>query len=455
MKLDSLLQLDPLTQLPNRSGWMQATQLSIATSEEAETPSPKAIFFIDLDRFKWVNDTLGHEAGDELLMDVARRLLQEVDLNHEFPDMIGRLGGDEFVALIQAPESFAKLELIAQRMIDSLAETIPLKAGEADIGASIGISRYPQDGTQIDTLLGLADLAMYRAKHSGRNQSVLYNPEMTRQIQRRQNLQNKIRTALRHDGFELKFKPVFSTQSQQVVALHAVIKGEDSALQELEPEELNAISDESQLGVKLGRWMVKASLKFLEEINELGLDIPVIVDMRPGHFQQRNLVDWLEDQLDRYEVSPEQLILAMNERCLNSNRFAVQQQLKALDRLGCELAVQDFASGQWSLQQLHDWPINQLHLSTLFVQNMLQNRSMEALAEAVLNLGHTLNKKVVAYGVNSADQQAFLKSYRCDWMHGSWLSEVLESDEVVSVITESRNNPQSNNYDDFLGGLDD
>lgn len=454
MKLDSLLQLDPLTQLPNRAGWMQAAQLSIANSEEAETPSPKAIFFIDLDRFKWVNDTLGHEAGDELLMEVASRLLQEVDLNHALPDMIGRLGGDEFVALIQAPESLSKLESIAQRMIDSLAETIPLKAGEADIGASIGISRYPQDGNQIEPLLGLADLAMYRAKHSGRNQFVLYNPEMTRQIQRRQNLQNKIRDALRQDGFELRFKPVYSAQSQQVVALHVVLKGEDTALEELEPEELNAISDESQLGVKLGRWTVKASLNFLEEINELGLDIPVIVDMRPGHFQQRNLVDWLEAQLDRYEVSPEQLILAMNERCLNSNRFAVQQQLKALDKLGCELAVQDFASGQWSLQQLHDWPISQLHLSSLFVQNMLQTRSMEALAEAVLNLGRTLNKKVVAYGVSSAEQQAFLKSYQCDWMHGSWLGGVLEPDEVVSTIAENRNNPYRDDYDEFLDELE-
>jgi len=454
MKLDSLLQLDPLTQLPNRSGWMQATQLSISASEASRAPSPKAIFFIDLDRFKWVNDTLGHEAGDELLIDVASRLLKEVDLNHALPDMIGRLGGDEFVALIQAPESLAKLESIAQRMIDSLSETISLKAGEADIGASIGISRYPQDGTAIDTLLSQADLAMYRAKHSGRNQLVVYNPEMTRQIQRRQNLQNKIRDALRHDGFELKFKPIFSVQSQQVVALRAVVKGEDPALEELEPEELNAISDESQLGIKLGQWIVKASLGFLEGINELGLELPVIVDMRPGHFQHRNLVEWLEEQLDLYEVSPEQLILGMNERCLNSNRFAVHQQLKALDKLGCELAVQDFASGQWSLQQLHDWPINQLHLSALFVQNMLQNRSMEALAEAVLNLGHTLNKKVVAYGVNSADQQAFLSSFYCDLMQGSWLGEVLEADEVVDVITENRNRP-SGGYDDFLASLDD
>jgi len=285
---------------------------------------------------------------------------------------------------------------------------------------------------------------------------VLYNPEMTRQIQRRQNLQNKIRDALRHDGFELKFKPVLSVQTQQVVALYAVIRGEDSALEELEPEELNAISDESQLGVKLGQWIVEASLNFLKEMRELGLDLPIIVNMRPGHFQQRNLVDWLEDQLDQYDVSPEQLILAMNERCLNSNRFAVQQQLKALDKLGCELAVQDFASGQWSLQQLHDWPISQLHLSSLFVQNMLQSRSMEALAEAVLNLGHTLNKKVVAYGVNSVDQQEFLNSYHCDWMHGSWFGELLERDEVVNVITESRNSPQGHHYgDEFLDGLDE
>ena len=449
MKLDTLLQLDPLTQLPNRAGWMQATQLAIAPSQNLAKPDSKAILFIDLDRFKWVNDTLGHEAGDELLVEVASRLLNEVDLNCETPDLVGRIGGDEFVVLIQSPSSFVELERIAQCMIDSLAESIQLKAGEADIGASIGIARYPQDAHDVDELLSLADLAMYRAKNSGRNQWVLYHPEMIRQIKRRQNLQAKIREGIRNDGFQLRFRPVFDSQNQQIIALHVLLKCDDDELEGLELEDLYAISDESQLGVRLGKRLITKSLDCLQELNAIGIDLPFIIDMRPGLFQQRGLVDWLEAEIEQSETSPEQIILAMNERCLNTQRFSVQQQLKGLDKLGCELAIQDFAGGQWSLQQLHDWPISQLHLSGTFVQSMLQNRSMEALAEAVLNLGRTLNKKVVAYCVNSGDQQAFLKSYHCDWMHGNWLGEVLEWDEVVSEIARNRHAPKRD-YDEEL-----
>ncbi len=456
MKLDSLLQLDPLTQLPNRAGWMQATQLAFSQAQQSSSAQTKAIFFIDLDRFKWVNDTLGHEAGDQLLTEVTARLLGQVDLQAKSPDLIGRIGGDEFVALIQSPHSVAQLEQVAQNMIDVLSESISLKSGEADIGASIGISRFPQDGTQIDDLLALADLAMYRAKHSGRNQYVLYNPEMTHQIKRRQGLQSQIRDALRNETFQLRFRPVYQTQTQQGVALHARLSGGGEALQQLEPDELYAISDESQLGVKLGQWFIKACLDFLEEMNEYGFDIPIIIDVRPGHFQQRNLVDWLEEQLEIREIAAEQLILAMNERCLNSNRFAVHQQLQLLNKLGCELAAQDFARGQWSLHQLHEWPISQLHLSPFFVQSMVQNRSSEALAEAVLNLGHILNKKVVAYGVNSAEQYAFLKSYRCDWVMGNLLGSKLEADEVVHEIS-SRLNHSAQHYDDnpFESDLND
>lgn len=460
MKLNSLLQLDALTQLPNRAGWMQATQLAFAHDQQAsdeaspsKTRHSKAMLFVDLDRFKWVNDTLGHEAGDELLCEVATRLLNEVDLNASPPDMVGRLGGDEFVVLLQAPDSMLKVEQIAQRMIDSLSESFELQAGEADIGGSIGISSYPQDGREVEALLSLADLAMYRAKHSGRNQWVRYNSEMTRQIKRRQMLQGKIRDAVRNDGFELRFCPVYDAQAEHIVALHAVVHCQDPELNELEVEAFYSISDESQLGVRLGQWIIQASLDSLENMSAVGVDLPLIVDMRPGLFQQRDLVDWLEEQIETRDVSAEQLLLAMNERCLNTQRFAVHEQLKLISKLGCELAIQDFATGQWSISQLHDWPISQLHLSPVFVQGMLQNHSTEALAEAVLSLGHTLNKKVVAYGVHSDEHQAFLKTYRCAWIQGEWLGAVLDLDEVINQVAYNRQRSDSDTADPYF--LDD
>jgi diguanylate cyclase (GGDEF)-like protein len=439
-----ITKFDDLTQMPNRMGWVQAAERAIEAAENDSTVFTKAVLFIDLDRFKWVNDSLGHNAGDLLLQKVARLIESALSLRGEIPDIVGRLGGDEFVVLLQAPESIARLEQVANAIVEQLSQPILLENMssidniEVEIGASIGIGRYPQDAKDIETLLKFADLSMYRAKHSGRNQVVLYQPEMLRQIERRRNVQMELRRALKEERLALDYMPVYDSRSQMIVSVEARLNVEQSPLlNNIDARDLFSIADESQVAMYLSEWMIQTALGFNQKLLEEHIEMPFILDVRPSHFHQKGFVDWFSDQLEEYEVAPELIVLSLNEACLNAQRFDVASQLSALSKLGVEIAVQGFGSGNWSLLRLHDWNIDRLHLSSRLVQEITNSRSLEAMTGALIQLGQTLNKKVIACGVRSAEQLAFLNSHQCYLMQGAFLSEVLTEHEMERSLLEA------------------
>ncbi len=454
-----ITKFDDLTQLPNRMGWIQAAQQALDVVESKSTVLSKAVLFIDLDRFKWVNDSLGHDAGDLLLQKVARLIESVLKLQGEKPDIAGRLGGDEFVVLLQAPESIARLEQVANAIVEQLSQPILLEnlssadSVEVEIGASIGIACYPQDAKGLETLLKFADLSMYRAKHSGRNQVVLYQPEMLRQIERRRGIQTELRRALKEECLALDYMPVYDSRTQAVVAIEVLLNAEQSSiLDNLDARDLFSIADESQTAIYLSEWMIQEALRFNQKLLQAHIEMPFILDVRPSHFQQKSFVDWFADQLEEYEVAPELIILSLNEACLNAQRFDVASQLSALSKLGIEIAVQGFGSGNWSLLRLHDWKIDRLHLSSRLVQEITNSRSLEAMTGALIQLGQTLNKKVIAYGVRSAEQLAFLNSHQCYLMQGAFLSEALSEIDMEAYLLEDSAGNTSNlspYYDSF------
>ena len=460
-----IAKFDDLTQLLNRMGWIQAAQQSIDAVDSKSAVLTKAVLFIDLDRFKWVNDSLGHDAGDVLLQKVARLIESVLSRQGEMPDMTGRLGGDEFVVLLQAPESIANLEHVANAIIEQLSQPILLENlssadhVEVEIGASIGISRYPQDAKDIETLLKFADLSMYRAKHSGRNQVVLYQPEMLRQIERRRAIQMELRQALKEESLALEYMPVYDSRRETIVSVEVLLNvAQNPILNNLDARDLLSIADESQIAIYLSEWMIQEALSFNQKLLEGHIEMPFILDVRPSHFHQKSFVDWLSDQLEEYEVSPELIILSLNEACLNAQRFDVASQLNALSKLGIEIAVQAFGSGHWSLLRLHDWKIDRLHLSSRLVQEITNSRSLEAMTGALIQLGHTLNKKVIAYGVRSAEQLAFLNSHQCYLMQGAFLREVLSKQDLENFLLEGsvgNSGNLSSYYDHFSEAPED
>jgi len=453
-----IVQIDALTQLLNRGGWLSTVQKTIVI--ERDTSDVKAVLFIDLDRFKWVNDSLGHEAGDQLLKKVARLIESCLALEGEQGDVAGRFGGDEFVVLLQHPKSLVSVVDVTSAMVKKLSQPICLsdkrcdESSEVEIGASIGVAYYPNDAIEIETLLKFADLAMYRAKHSGRNQVVFYQPEMMRQIERRRSIQGRLRKALKQQRLTLDYMPVFDTQNQSVVSIEAKLNfSECSALMNLDEAQLLSIAEESQVGIVLGEWMVQEAIQFCGRLLQEGVEISCAIEVRPCHFQQKEFVNWLAEKLDCYGVPPELCILSLSEGCLNSQRFSVGTQLTELSRLGVEIAIHSFGSGNWSLLRLHDWPIDRLSLSSEFVQSVMHNKTISAMTGSLIEMGLTLNKKVIACGVSSAEQVAFLNSYGCFLMQGIYLSDALSEEEIEGYLVQGlvgETSELSPYYDSFL-----
>ena len=443
-KMNSLnaIQLDALTQLLNRSGWQSAVQHSIEPVVSCSVDA-KAVLFIDLDRFKWVNDSLGHDAGDLLLQKVARLIESCLVLEGNKADIAGRLGGDEFVVLLQHPESLKGTAEVANAIVRKLSQPICLsddccdESTEVEIGASIGVAYYPNDASEIEALLKFADLAMYRAKHSGRNQVVFYQPEMMRQIERRRYVQGQLRKALKQQRLGLDYVPVFDTQNQTIASIEAKLNfAECVELMTLDEAQLLAIAEESQVGILLGEWMVQEAIRFCGQLLQEGVEITCAIEIRPCHFQQKEFVNWLAEQLDYHCVPPELFILSLSEGCLNSQRFSVVSQLTDLSRLGVEIAIRSFGSGNWSLLRLHDWPIDRLSLSPRMVQQVTNNKVISAMTGSLIEMGLTLNKKMMACGVLSAEQVAFLNSYGCFLMQGTYFSEALSEEEIERYLVQ-------------------
>ncbi len=437
-------QIDALTQIANRAGWLTFAQDCLESQTGSDTNHLKAVLFIDLDRFKWVNDSLGHDAGDRLLQKVARLIESCLVLEGEQADRVGRFGGDEFVVLVQHPSSIARLDALSNAIVKCLSQPICLhrsascdESTEVEIGASIGVSYYPQDARELEALLKYADLAMYRAKHSGRNQVVFYKPEMMRQIEQRRQVQVQLRKALKQQQLTLDYLPVFDTQSQEMVAIEAKLNfAECAELMNLDAVQLLSIAEESQVGVVLGEWMVAETIRFCAQLQQEGVEIACAIEIRPCHFQQKEFVNWLTELLDDYGVPPELVILSLSEGCLNSQRFSVMAHLTELSKLGVDIAIRSFGAGNWSLLRLHDWPIDRLSLSPRFVQEVSHNKVIATLTATLIEMGLTLNKKVIACGVSSAEQVAFLNSYGCYLMQGPYLSEALSEVDIEAYLAQ-------------------
>ncbi len=436
-----MVQIDALTQLFNRAGWLSEVEESLAVKESAS--DVRAALFIDLDRFKWVNDSLGHGAGDLLLQKVARLIESCVNLEGVRSDKVGRFGGDEFVVWVQHPDSLACLDEVANRIVRSLSQPICLMDAccdentEVEIGASIGVARYPQDAQEIEGLLKLADLAMYRAKHSGRNQVVFYRPEMIQQIEKRRQIQIRLRKALRQQRLALEYLPLFDTKNQTVVAIEAKLSTDAyPELEGVEIDQLLSIADESQVGVALGEWMIQETICFSGQLLQEDLEVSCAIEVRPNLFQQKEFVNWLAELLETHNVPPESLIILLSDGCLNSQRFSTLSQLTLLSKLGVEIAVRSFGSGSWPLLRLYDWPIDRLGLNPRFVQEMTNNRKMSAMTGSLIEMGLALNKKVIARGITSAEQVAFLNSYGCFLMEGPYLKEALSKEEMEAYLLQ-------------------
>jgi diguanylate cyclase (GGDEF)-like protein len=430
-RLRYLAYYDVLTGLPNRQSFREHLEKFILLAQRKNYGV--AVLFIDLDRFKRINDTLGHSFGDELLKKVAHKLdenLRQSDLlsrNSEEGRIseVARMGGDEFTIFLSRIENTEDAAIVAQRIIDSLSEPMKIGQYEVVITPSIGISVYPTDGKSVDDLLKNADIAMYYAKEKGRRCFKFYSESLNARALEKLELEESMRIALEKNQFELFYQPQVDLKTRQIASVEALIRWRHPEMGLIAPGEFIPIAEESGLIIEIGDWVLKNACKQAREWELMGFPCRVGVNLSSLQFKQTGFVESIRRILQQSQLSPRLLELELTESVIMSDVDENIGRLKALKNMGLTLAVDDFGTGYSSLSYLKRFPIDTLKIDRSFVTDIATDEDDEAIVSAIIALASTMKLGVIAEGVETEGQLSILKNYHCSLIQGYFFSRPL------------------------------
>ena len=392
-----------------------------------------AVMYLDLDHFKLVNDGLGHSVGDGLLSEVAARLQGSIRAS----DTISRLGGDEFTILLNDTNSTEAVFAVARKVLQSVARPFRVNGHELFITASIGISVFPADGEDVETLLKCADSAMYRAKELGRNQAQLFMASMNERYVRRLAVEQSLHHALERNELDVYYQPIF--EGGRVAAFEALLRWNEPEKGVIEPTEFIHLAEETGLIVPIGDWVIHQACKQLRDWRNAGLtDLGVTVNISAPQLQQARFAELIAGTLREFELPPAALELEITESVAVQNLDLTMQVLRELRRLGVGSAIDDFGTGQSSLMYLKQFPINTIKIDQAFVRDVPADQSAAAIVSYIINLAHTLQLQVIAEGVETEEQAAFLKENLCDRLQGFLFSPAMPAAEAYEFIAKTR-----------------
>ncbi len=433
MRLLKLAHFDTLTGLPNRSQFYSA--LTRALDQAAEHRWSVGVLFLDLDRFKTVNDTLGHASGDELLRQFSGRLVDCLRVR----DTIGRFGGDEFAAILVLPEGPRTAIGVVDKIRESLRRPFDLDGHEVTVTASIGITVYPDDGLDADTLIKYADTAMYRAKEAGRDAFRFFTAEMNAQSLARLDLENALRRAIDNDEFVLYFQPKVNIASGRISGAEALIRWNRPGHGMVSPALFVPILEETGLIVRVGNWVLNEACRKIAAWGSAGIG-PVHLSVNVSGIQF--FVGGLEEEVLKaikvHGIAPELLELELTESSLMSNAEDTITVLRNLKKLGIQVSVDDFGTGYSSLAYLKRFPIDKLKIDIAFVREVTSNPDDAAIVLAIINMAHSLKLRVIAEGVERDAQLAYLRRHGCDEMQGYYFSRPLPANEFELMLAEGK-----------------
>lgn len=434
---DRLLHLayhDPLTHLPNRLAFDSQLELTIRSCERDNRQV--AVMLIDLDRFKTVNDTLGHHVGDELLKSVALRLRECVRAS----DIVARLGGDEFVVVLPDIESALTAASVAGKVQRFLADSHQVGEHQLYATPSIGISIFPSDGRDGDTLLRNADVAMYHAKSAGRNNYQFYAARMNEAAGERLQLENALRLAVSNISleacqFSLHFQPQMQVESGRIIGLEALARWHHPTLGNVPPARFIPLAEDTGLIQPLGDWVFWESCRHVRIFKDLGLpDVRVAVNISAQQLRHENLPLMIRGALACYDLSPLDIELEITESTAMQNPEITLSILNQISVMGITLAIDDFGTGYSSLAYLKHLPIQRLKLDQSFVKDIESDISDAAICSATIALGHNLGLELVAEGVETQAQRDFLTQLGCDVLQGYLYSRPLPASEIINYL---------------------
>lgn len=424
---------DALTGLPNRARLKE--DLMAAMARATRHGRQLAVLFMDLDRFKMINDSLGHSVGDQLLVSVSQRLRDCV----RDTDAVFRHGGDEFVVLLEDLQHGEYAGKVADMVTAAMNRPFDVQGIALHSSASVGVSIYPRDGEDVETLLKNADIAMYRAKDLGRNNATFYSPEMNARAVERLVMENELREALHLRQFELHYQPQYDPHGMHINGCEALIRWRKSEHELVSPADFIPVLEETGLIKPVGAWVIETACAQLAEWHALGWASPrMSVNISCQQLGDRNLLNQLQGCLHRRNLRPEWLELEITESMLVRHDPATAQILQGFVDLGLRLAVDDFGTGYSSLSYLHRMSIDTLKVDRAFVKNIPGNEDSEAIARAIIALGKSMRLDVVAEGVETTTQAEFLRKLGCDLLQGYLFSKPVPAADFQRLLDGAR-----------------
>jgi diguanylate cyclase (GGDEF)-like protein len=419
---------DSLTGLPNRQLFKDRLEREIAHAKRTHTKV--ALIYIDLDRFKNVNDSMGHSAGDALLLGVSQRLVSQLRES----DTLARLGGDEFVVIAPAPEE-QPAHVLAERLQDALREPIVVQGATCFAQASIGLAVYPQDGADVEGLLRSADIAMYRSKAAGPSGITYFEEEMNRDAQRRLLIEQRLRVALHAGDLSLEYQAKVNLNDGSLAGFEALARWKDSQLGEVSPVEFIAVAEDCGLIDELGSWVLHEACSTYQNLREQGIDLGQLsVNVSMRQLRDDRFVNDVRDALMRHAMSAEALEIEVTESTLAGNHREVSGLLESLRRTGVRIAIDDFGTGYSSMSVLGELPTDALKIDRSFVMESASQRSSRSVVEAIISIAHVLGKVTVAEGVETKDQVNTLRQLGCDFAQGYFFAMPVPAKDLPAVV---------------------
>ena len=431
-KLKHQANYDALTGLANRN--LLADRFSRAISRGERENKLVALLFIDLDKFKQVNDSLGHTYGDKLLKDAAKRISTHLRL----ADTAARLGGDEFAVILPDAENLYQIEVTVHKLLKVLAKSYIIDNHEVFISASIGITISPHDGTDINDLLRNADTAMYKAKEAGRNTFRLFTDEMHKAAQERLFLENALRKAITNNEFVLHYQPVVNAQTGKICSCEALVRWQHPERGLIFPDKFIQLAEEMGVIGELGEWVLKEAARFNVELcQHINRDISISVNVSSDQFKHFNMPSLITSVIKQTGIQAKNLVLEITESLMLDDNNLIVKQLEEIKGLNVELSLDDFGTGYSSLSYLQKYPLSIIKIDRSFVERMDSNSKSESLIDAIISLSQSLELSVVAEGIETVEQVSKLKAKGCDYFQGYFYAKPLPEKMFIAFVTDN------------------
>lgn len=430
-ELEKRMLRDTLTDVCNRFAYLERMNALLSASASMNQPVRHAVFFLDLDRFKQVNDTLGHSIGDQLLIAIANRIKKLL----KNKDILARYGGDEFVVTLTNITHSREAAKFAEQMIRIIEEPVVIDNQEVFVSASMGVSIYPEDGTTAEGLINCADRAMTFSKENGRNGFAFYFDGLNTDTKRVLLLDTEMRKAIENRDFELYYQPKVCVETNEVVGVEALLRWTNEKLGNVSPAEFIPYAEETGLIIPLSLLVFELACNGQSQLRDAGYkNTPIAVNVSSIHFQQQSFLDSIQSIMEKNNASPQNFEIEVTERTVMNSATETVSKLVKLKQLGFKLSIDDFGTGYSSLSYLVRFPLDVLKIDRSFIQQICSLDDKQAIVDAIIQMAHRLNMKVVAEGAESAQQVELLRELGCDYIQGYYYSKPLPMNDLLEFL---------------------